>query len=82
MTGITGARAGIVTRPRRLHIATADDTQALADRLRAKIARRDELSRQLAKVDAQIAIDARLWANEQGEFIRPNLDALRRRLLG
>lgn len=50
------------------------------ERLRANIGRRDALTRELAMVDAAIAADARIYADARGEFVRPTIDQLRRRL--
>jgi len=65
-----------------LRIVKPDDKQSTADRLRARIQRRDKLARQLAAEDAAIALDARAWADELGEYRRPHLHEIRRRLMG
>lgn len=65
-----------------LRIVKPGDRQSIADRLRARIRNRDRLAKQLAAEDVAIAVDARLWADEQGEFRRPHLHEIRRRLLG
>lgn len=52
------------------------------DRLREFIKLRDQLTKTTAKLDALIAMDARIYADELGEFIRPTVDQLRKRLGG
>ena len=63
-----------------LKLVQPDDKQPTAARLRALISDRDRLARRLSAIDSSIAKEARNFADEQGEFVRPNLDALRRRL--
>lgn len=63
-----------------LRIVKADDKQSTADRLRARIRNRDRLAKQLAVEDAAIAVDARRYADERGEFLRPTIGQLRRDL--
>lgn len=68
------------------HLEAVPDAPLLpptpADRLRANIGRRDALAREIATVDAAIAADARIYADERGEYLRPTIDDLRKRLNG
>jgi hypothetical protein len=74
---------GEVTSFRRRRSGVAfEPPPSTADRLRARIVRRDRLARDLAAEDAAIAIEARRYADERGEFIRPTVDQLRKRLMG
>jgi hypothetical protein len=69
-----------------LRIVKPDDKQTERQRLeaslRARIRNRDRLARLLDDEDAAIALDARSWADEQGEYRRPHLHEIRRRLMG
>jgi hypothetical protein len=48
--------------------------------LRQLIAWRDRLAAELARIEADIAADARLYANATGVKVRPSIDQLRRQL--
>lgn len=52
----------------------------LRNRLKSAIQWRDVLANHLAKVEAEIAADARAFATLNGDFVRPTIDQLRRTL--
>lgn len=58
----------------------AAELEAIKARLRPAIHWRDILASQLAKVDAEIAADARVFADLSGEKVKPKLEQLRRML--
>ena len=59
---------------------TDDDLEALKRRLRAVIQWRDRLAAELAKVDAELAQDARTFRTLNGDLVAPTLEQLRRML--
>ena len=70
-------------KPRRAGSGVAfEPPPSTAERLRRALEIRDNLTANLAKLDALIAADARLYADERGEFIRPTVEQLRKRLGG
>lgn len=50
------------------------------DRLRILLPMRERAERDLRDIDAMIAKEARRFADEKGEFLRPTLEQLKRRL--
>jgi len=57
-----------------------DDLETLKRRLRAVIHWRDRLAAELAKLDAELAQDARTFRTLNGDLVAPTLEQMRRML--
>lgn len=50
------------------------------DRLRILLPMRERAEKELREIDAMIAVEARKFADEKREFLRPTIEQLRKRL--
>lgn len=58
----------------------SDERERVATSLRQLIQWRDRIAEEVAKLDAAIAVEARVFATLNGDFVRPTLDQLRKML--
>ena len=52
------------------------------DRLRILLPMRERAEKELREIDAMIAAESRRYADEKGEFLRPTVEQLKRRIGG